>query len=143
MVARSELEFEIFQKMDIERKEEAKLAPVRKARLIEESELPDWLVKEDDEVDTWNYAEEESLLGRGTRQRKEVDYTDSLTEKEWLKVIFFFKISYLKMKLNNAFFLRLSTTEVIMKMKRRRKKKLRNDADVNVVENEAMILIRK
>lgn len=27
------------------------------------------------------------LLGRGSRQRKEVDYTDSLTEKEWLKAI--------------------------------------------------------
>lgn len=26
-------------------------------------------------------------LGRGSRQRKEVDYTDSLTEKEWLKAI--------------------------------------------------------
>jgi len=30
--------------------------------------------------------EEEKYYGRGTRQRKEVDYTDSLTEKEWLKV---------------------------------------------------------
>lgn len=26
-------------------------------------------------------------MGRGSRQRKEVDYTDSLTEKEWLKAI--------------------------------------------------------
>lgn len=87
MVARSEAEFELFQKMDLERRrEEAKLGAARKSRLIEESELPDWLVKEDDEVDTWTYGEEESLLGRGTRQRKEVDYTDSLTEKEWLKV---------------------------------------------------------
>lgn len=25
-------------------------------------------------------------MGRGSRTRKEVDYTDSLTEKEWLKV---------------------------------------------------------
>lgn len=87
MVARSESEFELFQKMDLERRrEEAKLGTARKSRLIEESELPDWLVKEDDEVDTWTYGEEESLLGRGTRHRKEVDYTDSLTEKEWLKV---------------------------------------------------------
>lgn len=89
MIARSEDEFELFQKMDLERRrEEAKLGPARKSRLLEESELPDWLVKEDDEVDRWNYDEpEESLLGRGTRQRKEVDYTDSLTEKEWLKVV--------------------------------------------------------
>ncbi|KAB0802651.1 hypothetical protein PPYR_04837 [Photinus pyralis] len=89
MIARSEDEFELFQKMDLERRrEEAKLGPARKSRLLEESELPDWLVKEDDEVERWNYDEpEESLLGRGTRQRKEVDYSDSLTEKEWLKAI--------------------------------------------------------
>lgn len=89
MVARTESEFELFQKMDLERRrEEAKLGSARKSRLIEESELPDWLVKEDDEVDRWTYEDnEDSLLGRGTRQRKEVDYTDSLTEKEWLKVI--------------------------------------------------------
>lgn len=88
MVARTEAEFELFQKMDLERRrEEAKLGPNRKSRLLEISELPDWLVKEDDEVERWGYDDvEDSLLGRGTRQRKEVDYTDSLTEKEWLKV---------------------------------------------------------
>ena len=26
------------------------------------------------------------VFGKGSRQRKEVDYTDSLTEKQWLKV---------------------------------------------------------
>lgn len=89
MIARRESEFELFQKMDLERRrEEAKLGPQRKSRLIEESELPDWLVKDDDEVERWAYDDsEESYLGRGTRQRKEVDYTDSLTEKEWLKAI--------------------------------------------------------
>lgn len=88
MVARTESEFELFQKMDLERRrEEAKLGSNRKPRLLEISELPDWLVKEDDEVDPWNYDDSENLLGRGTRQRKEVDYTDSLTEKEWLKAI--------------------------------------------------------
>ncbi|RZC34594.1 ATP-dependent helicase brm, partial [Asbolus verrucosus] len=88
MVARSEAEFELFQKMDLERRrEEAKLGPNRKPRMMEISELPDWLVKEDDEVDPWSYEDAESALGRGTRQRKEVDYTDSLTEKEWLKAI--------------------------------------------------------
>ncbi|KAL3278288.1 hypothetical protein HHI36_013622 [Cryptolaemus montrouzieri] len=88
MVARSEAEFELFQKMDLERRrEEAKLGANRKSRLLEINELPDWLVKEEDEVDPWNYDDAESLLGRGSRQRKEVDYTDSLTEKEWLKAI--------------------------------------------------------
>lgn len=83
MVARSEQEFEIFQRMDAERKEQE-----QRSRLIQECELPDWLVKEDDEVDRWaGYDEEDEVLGRGTRQRKEVDYTDSITEKEWLDAI--------------------------------------------------------
>lgn len=30
--------------------------------------------------------EEDKLFGRGSRQRKEVDYSDSLTEKQWIKV---------------------------------------------------------
>ena len=51
MIARSEAEFELFQRLDLERRrEEAKLGPSRKSRLIEEAELPDWLVKDDDEV---------------------------------------------------------------------------------------------
>ncbi|KAL1138772.1 hypothetical protein AAG570_008834 [Ranatra chinensis] len=89
MIARSEAEFELFQRMDLERRrEEAKLGPNRKSRLIEEAELPDWLVKDDDEVERWTYEEEaEVQMGRGNRQRKEVDYSDSLTEKEWLKAI--------------------------------------------------------
>ncbi|KAG7198890.1 hypothetical protein KM043_015713 [Ampulex compressa] len=89
MIARTEGEFEIFQKLDLERRrEEAKLGPNRKSRLLEEAELPDWLVKDDDEVERWTYEEDEDrFLGRGSRQRKEVDYSDSLTEKEWLKAI--------------------------------------------------------
>lgn len=87
MVARNEDEFQLFQKMDLERKvEEEKLGVHMKSRLIQEKELPDWLIKDDDEVETWSYDDPEALLGRGTRQRKEVDYADSLTEKEWLKV---------------------------------------------------------
>ncbi|KAG4070329.1 hypothetical protein HA402_006471 [Bradysia odoriphaga] len=84
MISRSEDELELFKRMDIERKERELNG---KARLITEDELPDWLTKEDDEVDRFDYGEEESIQGRGARQRKEVDYTDSLTEKEWLKAI--------------------------------------------------------
>lgn len=83
MISRSDEETELFKRMDKERLERELNG---KPRLITADELPDWLVKEDDEVDRWNY-EEDSILGRGSRQRKEVDYTDSLTEKEWLKVI--------------------------------------------------------
>ena len=30
--------------------------------------------------------EEEKVFGRGNRQRKDVDYSDQLTEKQWLRV---------------------------------------------------------
>lgn len=51
MIARNENEFELFNRMDLERRrEESKLGPNRKPRLVEISELPDWLVKDDDEV---------------------------------------------------------------------------------------------
>ncbi|KAL1457886.1 hypothetical protein WDU94_008068 [Cyamophila willieti] len=86
MISRTEDEFQLFQKMDAERKKES-----NKSRLIEVSELPDWLVVEDEEIEQWEFeAEEEKKalhMGRGSRQRKQVDYTDSLTEKEWLKAI--------------------------------------------------------
>lgn len=40
------------------------------------------------QMDRWDYNDdEERYYGRGSRARKEVDYSDSLTEKEWLKVI--------------------------------------------------------
>lgn len=48
-------------------------------------------------VERWTYDEnEDSILGRGSRQRKEVDYTDSLTEKEWLKVSLLIKLLFFK-----------------------------------------------
>ncbi|CAD7080477.1 unnamed protein product [Hermetia illucens] len=87
MIARSEDELELFKKMDVERKKNDMANHPGRQRLIDESELPDWLVKEDDEVERWQTYEDDSVLGRGSRQRKEVDYTDSLTEKEWLKAI--------------------------------------------------------
>ena len=30
---------------------------------------------------------EDRLFGRGSRQRREVDYSETLTEKEWLKAV--------------------------------------------------------
>jgi SWI/SNF-related matrix-associated actin-dependent regulator of chromatin subfamily A protein 2/4 len=55
MIARNECELELFSRMDLERRrEEAKLGPNRKSRLIEEGELPDWLVKDDEEVGSSN-----------------------------------------------------------------------------------------
>lgn len=124
MISRSEEELELFKKMDAERKEH----DGGKSRLISEDELPDWLVKEDDEVDRWNY-EEDSILGRGSRQRKEVDYTDSLTEKEWLKAIdgendfddsngkVLTRTNRIEIEKKNSFFFYFYYTKLILKSK--------------------------
>ncbi|GFS49742.1 hypothetical protein NPIL_418531 [Nephila pilipes] len=88
MIARNEDEFELFQKMDLDRRREEARNPNRKPRLMEEDELPAFLIKDDAEVERLtNDEEDDKIFGRGNRQRKEVDYSDSLTEKQWLKAI--------------------------------------------------------
>lgn len=75
------------QRMDLDRRREDARNPRRKPRLMEEDELPTWIMKDDAEVERLTCEEEEEkMFGRGSRQRKEVDYSDSLTEKQWLKV---------------------------------------------------------
>ena len=50
-------------------------------------ELPSWLLTSaEDLVRIANEEENEKLFGRGSRVRKEVDYSESLTDKEWLRV---------------------------------------------------------
>ncbi|XP_034140949.1 transcription activator BRG1-like, partial [Drosophila guanche] len=88
MIARNEDEFELFQKMDLERKKEEENAAVKKARLLEEKELPSWLLKDDFEVEQLTNEDcDDKIFGRGNRQRKEVDYSDALTDKQWLKAL--------------------------------------------------------
>ena len=88
MIARSEEEYETFQRMDIERRRAEARDPNRKPRLMEENELPAWLLKDDTQLEKMRLeAEEGEVYGRGTRIRKDVDYTDSLTEKEFLKAV--------------------------------------------------------
>lgn len=73
--------------MDIERRREEAKGPNRKPRLIEENELPQWLLKNEDEVEKLTVEdEEEKIFGRGSRNRRDIDYSDQLTEKQWLKV---------------------------------------------------------
>ncbi|RWS25890.1 transcription activator BRG1-like isoform X4 [Leptotrombidium deliense] len=87
-IARSEEEFQLFQRMDIDRRREEARNLKRKPRLMEEDELPPWLLKDDAEVERLtNEEEEDKLFGRGSRQRKEIDYSDSMTEKQWLRAI--------------------------------------------------------
>merc|ERR1711997_468438 len=93
MIARSEAEFEKFQQMDIERRrQDAALGADRKPRLIEECELPAFLLQEPEEEEEVEEREEEERrreleLGRGNRARKETNYDDQLSEKDWLKAI--------------------------------------------------------
>ncbi|XP_035494624.2 probable global transcription activator SNF2L2 isoform X2 [Scophthalmus maximus] len=88
MIARNEDEFELFMRMDMDRRREDARNPKRKPRLMEEDELPSWIIKDDDEVERLTYEEEkEKLFGRGSRCRRDVDYSDTLTEKQWLRAI--------------------------------------------------------
>merc|ERR1719411_1748958 len=90
MIARSEAEFEQFQQMDIDRRrQDAALGAERKPRLIEESELPPYLLEDppEDVEDSEDEEKKQLELGRGNRPRKETNYDDQLSEKEWLKAI--------------------------------------------------------
>ena len=97
MIARTEEEFEKFQQMDIQRRrEDAALGEHRKPRLMEVNELPPFLLEEDDDVEEDETPEE--ILGRGNRSKKDTNYDDQMSEREWLKAI---GVSYKKLKVAN------------------------------------------
>ena len=55
---------------------------------MEESELPGWLLRDDAELDKIRDENEaKDQFSNGPRQRKEVDYTDRLTEREFLMAV--------------------------------------------------------
>nr|CAB3266379.1 probable global transcription activator SNF2L2 [Phallusia mammillata] len=88
MIARTEPEFELFQQMDMDRRRTDARDPNRKPRLMEEDELPAWLLTSAEDVMRLTHEEEaDKLFGRGSRVRKEVDYSESLTDKEWLRAV--------------------------------------------------------
>merc|ERR1712079_824864 len=94
MLSRNEEEFELFQRMDIERRRsEAELGDQRKPRLIEESELPEFLLQSQEDLEMMDIDEAEQAAqleaerGRGNRVRKEVTYQEQLSERDWLKAI--------------------------------------------------------
>lgn len=87
MIARSDEELELFEKMDTERRREAaELGDKRKARLIEKSELPEFLLHQEDEIEE-EEEEVEEELGRGTRVKKDITYQEHVSERDWLKAI--------------------------------------------------------
>lgn len=87
ILARSEDEVGVFQKLDEERFRDplygtfpgAKRVP----RLMADHELPDIYLSEGDPVN----EEEEEVLGRGARERTRVKYDDGLTEEQWLMAV--------------------------------------------------------
>ncbi|XP_055342258.1 transcription activator BRG1-like [Paramacrobiotus metropolitanus] len=87
MLARSEDEFETLQKIDNARiLEEARTPGGPKPRLMEEDELPSWLCKDEKEIERLTAdSDEDRIFGRGSRQRKEVDYSEDLLEKQFLE----------------------------------------------------------
>jgi len=54
-------------------------------RLITEDELPEWLKNDVDEVE--KTLENDEDFGKGRRQRKDIDYSDNLTEREFLQAL--------------------------------------------------------
>merc|ERR1711892_980074 len=92
MIARGEEEFELFQRLDIERRRaDAELGDKRQPRLIEESELPAFLIQSAEDIEQMEMEAEEEKeainLGRGNRSRKDVTYQEQLSERDWLKAI--------------------------------------------------------
>jgi len=81
---RNDDEFELFQKMDIEREKTQPYGPGRPhPRLFSEEELPDIYINDDVPI----VEEDNGPLGRGARERTKVRYDDGLTEEQWLDAV--------------------------------------------------------
>ena len=77
----------LLQRFDMDRRREDARNPKRKPRLMEEDELPSWIIKDDAEVERLTCDDDEDkLFGRGSRCRRDVDYSDALTDRQWLRV---------------------------------------------------------
>lgn len=84
IMARSEDEMLLFQKIDAERAKQDNYGPGYKyPRLMSEAELPEIYVSEDTAVPD----EVELTAGRGARERKTTRYDDGLTEEQWLMAV--------------------------------------------------------
>ncbi|KAH7037812.1 SNF21-like protein [Microdochium trichocladiopsis] len=87
LLARSDDEITVFQRIDEERARDPTYgtAPGCKnvPRLMAENELPDLYLNEDNPEP----EEEETVLGRGARERTRVKYDDGLTEEQWLMAV--------------------------------------------------------
>jgi len=88
MLARSDDELAIFQRLDEERQKDPiyGTGPGCKARprLMGDDELPEMYLNEDNPMDE---ETEDIVLGRGARERTKVKYDDGLTEEQWLMAV--------------------------------------------------------
>ncbi|KAJ8329722.1 hypothetical protein BDV3_003709 [Batrachochytrium dendrobatidis] len=93
IIARNEGELELFNKMDVERRQQEEQAwrargntgPVP-CRLMQDAELPQEFL-EDPELPEDGKNSAELYFGRGGRQRKDVIYDDGLNEEQWLNAV--------------------------------------------------------
>uniref|UniRef100_A0AC35THP9 SNF2-family ATP dependent chromatin remodeling factor snf21 n=1 Tax=Rhabditophanes sp. KR3021 TaxID=114890 RepID=A0AC35THP9_9BILA len=98
MIARSEDEFDLFQKMDIERRRQEAESGERLPRLMEENEIPESIIKASEASTKRNEALAEAALNAANgiadvdmfenerRKRRSVDYTgDMMSDRDFFK----------------------------------------------------------
>jgi ATP-dependent helicase STH1/SNF2 len=84
IMARSEDELILFQKMDQDRLKNDPYGPGKElGRLMGESELPEIYLSEENPVQ----EEVEEIAGRGARIKTQIRYDDGLTEEQWLAAV--------------------------------------------------------
>lgn len=86
LLARSDEEIAIFQKLDEQRQNDSVYGnrPGLKPRLMGDSELPEIYLSDGNPIEE---DTEEVILGRGARERTKVKYDDGLTEEQWLMAV--------------------------------------------------------
>jgi SWI/SNF-related matrix-associated actin-dependent regulator of chromatin subfamily A protein 2/4 len=87
LAARNDEEFWLFEKMDEERRQQEGY----RSRLMEEQEVPDWVFSVSTGKNDKGGENLDSNLGLdqglGKRRRREVVYTDILSETQWMKAV--------------------------------------------------------
>ncbi|KAF9673907.1 hypothetical protein SADUNF_Sadunf10G0072700 [Salix dunnii] len=83
LAARSQEEFRIFEDMDKDRRKKEDY----RSRLMEEQEVPEWAYPAPDKEDKAKGFEQNSTGVLGKRRRKEVIYSDTLSDLQWIKAV--------------------------------------------------------
>ncbi|CAN8260319.1 unnamed protein product [Cochlearia groenlandica] len=83
LAARSEDEFWMFERMDEERRRNENY----KARLMQEQEVPEWAYTTQSQDDKSNSSKYHFGSVTGKRKRKEIVYSDTLSEVQWMKAV--------------------------------------------------------